>query len=172
MERYHRNLEYECLLLEQPTDLQSTWEINPRYAKHYNFERPNQAITCQNQPPRVAFPQLPELPSLPEQVDPDSWLLKIHGQHYKRRINSNGQVQIGKQRYYIRKNLAGRYVVLRVDAHKHQFEVLMDQEIIKQLPMKGLQNQELPFQKYLELISQEALSEWKSWRYSHTPRYG
>jgi hypothetical protein len=172
VERYHRNLEYECLLLEQPTDLQSTWEINPRYAKHYNFERPNQAITCQNQPPRVAFPQLPELPSLPEQVDPDSWLLKIHGQHYKRRINSNGQVQIGKQRYYIRKNLAGRYVVLRVDAHKHQFEVLMDQEIIKQLPMKGLQNQELPFQKYLELISQEALSEWKSWRYSHTPRYG
>ena len=48
----------------------------------------------------------------------------------------------------------------------------MDQEIIKQLPIKGVHNQALPFQKYLELISQEALSEWKSWRYSRIPRYG
>jgi hypothetical protein len=44
------------------------------FLQRYNAERPNQARTCQNQPPQVAFPDLPVLPRVPEQVDPDGWL--------------------------------------------------------------------------------------------------
>jgi hypothetical protein len=46
VERYHRNLKYECLLRSCPQDLHTTHEVNQAYAHHYNFERPNQAITC------------------------------------------------------------------------------------------------------------------------------
>ena len=172
VERYHRNLNNECLLLERPQDLQSTQEVNQDYAWHYNFERPSQALTCQNQPPKVAFPEAPPLPSLPEVVDPDDWLSKIHGRSYKRRINHNGCVQIGKQRYYIRKQLKGRYVILCVEAQKREFLVKLDQQTIKHLPIKGLHNHKLPFQEFVDLIRKEALSEWRSWRYRRTPRSG
>jgi len=172
VERYHRNLKYECLLQEYPEDLQSTKEVNQNDAQHYNFERPSQALTCHNQPPRVAFPEPPQLPSLPEVVDPDRWLLKIHGRTYKRRIDHNGCVQIGKQRYYIRKQLKGRYVVLCVNAKKRQFQVELNHQVIKRFPIKGLHDQKLPFREYIGLIRKEALSEWRSWRYRRTPRSG
>ena len=172
VERYHRNLKYECLLLEHPTDLQSTKEVNQHYAQHYNFERPSQALTCQNQPPRVAFPDPPQLPKLPDVVDPDNWLSKIHGKRYKRRINHNGCVQISKQRYYISKQLKGLYVLLRVDAPNRQFLVELNSQIIKHLPIKGLHNQKLSFQEYAHLMSKEALSEWRSWRYRRPTRSG
>lgn len=172
VERYHRNLKYECLLLKRPEDLQTTLEINLRYAQHYNFERPSQALTCQNQPPRMAFPNLPELPKLPERIDPDNWLLKIHGRRFKRRINHNGSVQIGKQRYYIRKKLAKHFVVLRVDAHERQLLVEFNHQIIKHLPIKGLHQRILSFDDYVNLMSKEALSEWRTWLNKRTPRYG
>jgi len=172
VERYHRNLKYECLLLKHPGDLQTTREINQHYAQHYNFERPSQALTCQNQPPRVAFPNLPKLPRLPERIDPDNWLLKIHGKCFKRRINRNGSIQIGKQRYYIRKKLAGQFVVLRVDAHERQFLVEHNQQIIKRLHIKGLHQRILPFDEYVNLMSKEALSEWRIWLNKRTLRYG
>jgi hypothetical protein len=114
VERHHRNLNDECLLLERPQDLQSTQEVNQHDAWLYNFERPSQALTCQNQPPKVAFPETPLLPNLPEVVTPENWLRKIHGKSYKRRIDHNGCVQIGKQ-------LKGRDVILGVDALKREF---------------------------------------------------
>ena len=43
VERYHRNFKYECQLIEKPTDLSNTVEVNQRYVRFYNFERPNQA---------------------------------------------------------------------------------------------------------------------------------
>ncbi|MFZ6030626.1 MAG: integrase core domain-containing protein [Chloroflexota bacterium] len=118
VERYHRNLKYECLLRSCPQDLQTTHQVNQAYAHHYNFERPSQAITCQNQPPRVAFPYSLTLPRLPQVVDPDSWLSKFHDQCYKRRVDCNGRIQIGKQRYYVNKKLAGRYVIIRINGQE------------------------------------------------------
>jgi len=64
-------LEEECLQRAQPTDLGQTRDAVAAFLQRYNAERPNQARTCQNQPPQVAFPDLPTLPRVPEQVDPD-----------------------------------------------------------------------------------------------------
>ncbi len=49
---------------------------------HYNHERPNQAITCGNRPPCVAFPALRPRPALPAVVDPDRWVEVLHGERY------------------------------------------------------------------------------------------
>jgi hypothetical protein len=167
VERYHRNLKYECLLRSCPQDIQTTNEVNQAYAYHYNYERPSQAITCQNQPPRVAFPYSLDLPRLPALVDPDAWVSKLHGRCYTRRINSNGQVQIGKQSYYINKKLSGRYVVLRIDGQKRHFVVEHKRQALKYLPIKGLFNQKMPFHDYLNVIREEARSEWRSWCYKN-----
>ena len=70
VERYHRNFKYECQLIEKPIDLNSTLEVNQRYVRFYNLERPNQAITCGNQPPRVKFPDRFALSSVPQTIDP------------------------------------------------------------------------------------------------------
>jgi transposase InsO family protein len=172
VERYHRNLKYECLLLSCPQDLSTTRDVNCAYAQHYNFERPNQPITCQNQPPRVTFPYSLTLPRLPEVVDPDSWVSRFHGQCYKRRVDCNGRIQIGKQRYYVNKALAGRYVIIRINGQERFFVVERNRQAIKQLPIKGLCNQKMLFQDYLEMMCQEALSEWRNWRSRHTFRHG
>ena len=103
VERYNKNYKYECLLKDYPETVPQAQAFTLVYQNHYNLERPNQAITCENRPPRVAFPDLAPLPPLPEQVEPDHWLQKIHGKFYKRRIQASGSVQVGKQYYYIRK---------------------------------------------------------------------
>ena len=92
VERYHRSLKQECLLVTRPHSLEEVREVNAAFVLHYNQERPNQALTCGNRPPRVAFPSLPALPSTPGLVDPDVWLRHVHGQHYIRKVRHNGTV--------------------------------------------------------------------------------
>jgi transposase InsO family protein len=72
VERYHRTSQEECLALDRPSDLAQAKAATELFMRHYNVERPNQALSCGNQPPRTAFPQLPALPALPELVDPDA----------------------------------------------------------------------------------------------------
>jgi hypothetical protein len=82
--------------------LQEVCEVTERFVLHYNQERPHQGRSCQNQPPRVAFPTLPVLPAVPETVDPDRWLQTIHGQAFARRIGSDGCVEVDQEPYYIK----------------------------------------------------------------------
>lgn len=65
VERYNKNYKYECLLRDCPETVPQAQAFTLVYQNHYNRERPNQAITCDNQPPRLAFPELPTLPPLP-----------------------------------------------------------------------------------------------------------
>lgn len=103
VERYHKSFKYECQLLNPPHDLASTLEINRPYVHFYNFERPNQAITCGNQPPRMKFPHPPLLSPVPRTINPDHWLLALTGKTYKRRLDQNGCFQLGNQTYYVQK---------------------------------------------------------------------
>jgi hypothetical protein len=99
VERYHRSYQSECLAPHQPHSLAETVRWTTEYQQHYNWERPNQALGCGNQPPRVAFPDLPRRPSLPTTLDPDSWLDRIHGRLYPRRVNQSGTVKAGGHTY-------------------------------------------------------------------------
>jgi hypothetical protein len=172
VERYHRNFKYECQLIEKPIDLNSTLEVNQRYVRFYNLERPNQAITCRNQPPRVKFPDMPSLSSVPQTIDPDRWLSTLTGRTYKRRLDHKGCFQLGNQTYYVKQNLRGQMVLIWVDGQKRQLNVYVSkQTLIKTLPIKGLQNRRMNFQEYLDLICREATSTWRRVQ-SRTARYG
>src|SRR5215470_19245417 len=111
-----------------------------------------------NLPPRVAFPILPTRPPLPEVVDPDRWLASIHGQAFARTVQPNGSVVVDHKSYYVKQTLAGRKVVLLVNAPEQRFDVLLGHEVVKSLPVKGLVGQSLPFEVYATQMLEEARS--------------
>ena len=172
VERYHRNFKYECQLIEKPTDLRSTREANQRYVHFYNFERPNQAITCGNQPPRFKFPDDPSLPPVPKIIDPDRWLSTLTGRTYKRRLDRKGCFQLGNQTYYVKQQLRGQMVLIWVDGQQNrQLNVYTsNKNLVKTLPIKGLLNRQMNFYEYLDLMCKEAVSTWRKVR-SRTARY-
>ena len=63
--------------------------------------------SCGNLPPRTAFPTLPELPPVPELVNPDRWLEVCDGLHLVRTVSRNGTVSIDLKDYYVGRALAG-----------------------------------------------------------------
>ncbi len=162
VERYHRSYGSECLQVEQPSDLLSSVEVTARYVQHYNEERPNQALSCANQPPDQAFPNLPVLPRLPQQLDPDRWLTTIDGVVYTRRVDSHGFVGLGNQRYYVQEGFRGQYVNLRVQAAQRQLLVEHQGQQVKALNIKGLVGQSsMAFDVYFESILGEARTHWR-----------
>jgi transposase InsO family protein len=168
VERYHKSYEEEAIQVYLPTTLEQVQDMNQDFRYHYNYQRPNQALTCGNQPPRRAFPDLPPLPPLPKLVDPSRWLDYLHGQTFKRRIDAAGTIRLGKDRYYISRERHKRTVLLQIDAPQRQLHVLVDGEVIKTMPLKGLTQQPLPFDDYVRLIQAEAVSQWR--HYLHTAR--
>jgi transposase InsO family protein len=161
VERYFRTLKSECVRIQQPETVAATQEVFTHHQTTYNELRPNQAQSCGNRTPYEAFPVRPQLPALPPVVDPDRWLLSYHQRLFKRRVDSAGRVQIGKHRYYIRRALAKRYVVCRLNAHRREFDIILDDKVIKSFPVKGLFNGQLTFEAYYDLICKEAEAEWR-----------
>jgi hypothetical protein len=170
VERYHRNFKYECQLIEQPQNLVQTREVNQPYVHFYNYERPNQAITCGNQPPLVKFPTPPQLAPVPQTVDPDRWLLLQTGKTYTRRLGRDGCFQLGNQTYYVQQKLHGRSVTIWVDGRQRELGIFIDGRVIKKLPIKGLQNQMMAFEDFVDWMAKEAESAWRRYL-RRTPTY-
>jgi hypothetical protein len=141
--------------------------VTATFLTHYNWERPNQARSCGNRPPRGALPTLPTLPALPEFVDPDAWRAQIHGQAYARRVQPKGTVAVDRRDYYISQALAGQQVVLVVNAPERRFDVLVGQEVVKSLAIKGLAGQLLALDDYVARMREEARSEYRRWLQQH-----
>ena len=170
VERYHRNFKYECQLIEQPHNLAETREVNQPYVHFYNYERPNQAITCANQPPLVKFPNLPHLSPVPQTIDPDRWLLLQTGKTYTRRLGRDGCFQLGNQIYYVQQKLHGRSVTIWVDGRQRELGIFIDGRVIKKLPIKGLQNRMMVFDDFVDWMAKEAESAWRRYL-RRTPTY-
>jgi len=170
VERYHKNFKYECQLLEQPQDLAQTRQVNQPYVHFYNYERPNQAITCGNQPPLIKFSNPPALSPLPQTVDPDRWLLQQTGKTYTRKLGRDGCFQLGNQTYYVQQKLRGRSVTIWVDGQQRQLGIMLDGKAIKKLPIKGLQHRRMTFNEFVDWMAKEADSVWRRYL-CRTPTY-
>jgi hypothetical protein len=156
VERYHGNYESECLAVHRPKTLEHAIEVTATYRHHYNWERPSQALSCGNRPPRIAFPVLSSRPPLPQVVDPDRWLQAIDGLRYTRRINSQGSIRIDNRSYYVKEKWKGQHVTVKVSAGSGEFIVEYHNQPIKRVAIKGLYHEILDFADYLELIREEA----------------
>lgn len=161
VERYNRTYKYETIFVYQPETFEQVLDMNHDEKYFYNFQRPNQARSCGNQPPRSAFSHLPTLPAVPKMIDPDRWLQTVDGTLYTRRVNASGTVQVDKFKYYIGRAYRGRSVVLQVDAANKQFRVELAEKPLKFIPIKGLEHGQMPFERYLEFICKQAVSAWR-----------
>jgi transposase InsO family protein len=167
VERFHRTLGQECLLVHRPSTLEQVREVTERFVFHYNHERPNQARSCGNQPPRVACPDYPTLPRVPQFVDPDRWLQRLHRQAFARQVQAHGSVTINHEQYYVKKELAGQQVMLFVNVADKQFDIWHAGGRIKEVPIKGLHHTRLAFEEYVTLMAQQARSEYRQYLQTH-----
>jgi transposase InsO family protein len=159
VERYNRSYGSECLSIFRPINLEAVREVTEKYKHHYNYERPHQSEVCGNVPPRVAFPALGGLRSVPLLIDPDSWLMRCHGQRYMRKINHRGVLRVDKDNYYVSGELTGKYIQVELDGLKRELVVYYEGREVKRLPIKGLQNRIVGWQEYVEIMKREAQSE-------------
>jgi hypothetical protein len=98
-------------------------ETTEFFLVHYNQERPNQARSCRNQPPHVAYPAFPMLPTVPQTVDPDHWLVQVDKRAFARIIRASGTLTINREDYYVSRSLAGQRVTCWVNAAARQFAI-------------------------------------------------
>jgi hypothetical protein len=92
----------------------------------------------------------------PSQVDPDRWLATVDGQAFARKIDAHGCVKVDLQTYYIQQQLSGQHVVLFVNVQNRAFDVWSGSQPIKRVPIKGLQGEIMPFDRYVDLMREEA----------------
>lgn len=156
VERYHRTYDRECLRVHRPATREEAADVTAAFVQQYNHERPNQALSCGNRPPRVACPAPPPRPALPAQVDPDAWLRTVDGRSFARKVRHDGTVTIDSDRYYVGQKLAGQPVVLRVRAADRALHIFHRQQLLKQVPLKGLLADALPLDAYVALMRQQA----------------
>jgi hypothetical protein len=95
----------------------------------------------------------------PSQVDPDRWLATVDGQAFARQVDVHGCVAVDLETYYIKQTLAGQHIVLLVNAQSRAFDVWLGRQCIKQVPIKGLRGEIMPFERYVDLMREEARSE-------------
>jgi transposase InsO family protein len=167
VERFHRSLGQECLQVHRPGTLSEVSEFTEAYLSHYNSERPNQARSCGNQPPRVACPTFPMLPAVPQTVDPDRWLEQVNKRAFARTIRAKGDLTINREDYYVSRSLAGQRVMCWVNAAEKCFDIWQPAGHIKSIPIKGLHGKTMPFGEYVALMKQEARSEYQQFVRTH-----
>jgi hypothetical protein len=171
VERFHRTLSQEGLQIHLPRTGQQVEEATEAFLIHYNEERPNQARSCGNQPPRVACRQFPSLPAAPKWVYPDRWLRRLHQRTFARTVQADGRVSIDHRDSYVGRAFAGQRVACVVQAASQHFDIWHADGCVKPLPIKGLHGgPALPFEEYVTLMRQQARSEYRQYLQTH-PRY-
>lgn len=159
MERYHRSYQAECLAVHRPQTLEQVRAVTEQFEQHYNYERPHQGLSCGNRPPRTAFPTLPELPAVPDLVNPDRWLQISDGLSVVRTVSRKGTVSIDLKDYYVGQALAGQRVALHLSAKEQAWLVICGTQRLKSLPLKGLYGAALPFEAFVQFMMQQARAE-------------
>ena len=71
VERFIRTQKEESIYPRRPATVQQSQLWLDEHRSFYNQERPNQAISCNNQPPSIAIGTPPSLRKLPLEVDVD-----------------------------------------------------------------------------------------------------
>jgi hypothetical protein len=159
-----RTVKHELLWMKMPTNLHQADKvrINDKALADlhyfYNNKRPNQSVVCQNRPPVVAFPTLPDRPDVPDMIDPDAWVAHYHRFCFRRRANAQGVVSIDRQRYTLGAAYAGERLTLKVNAPERCFEVIAKGRVALKVPIKGLCDMQLGFPAYLTMMANEARS--------------
>lgn len=156
VERYHRTYQQECVSVERPSTLEQARSVTEAFRDHYNVQRPNQARSCENRPPLVAFPDLAPLPRPPRQVEIDGWLKQFEGFHVERKVDVHGQVHLDLRGYYVDVHRAGQRVTLQIEAESHSLLIWHEGSLLKTVPLRGFSGGTCSFARFVEYMVQQA----------------
>ncbi len=156
VERYHRTYQEECLSIEHPHTLEQARIATEVFVEHYNTERPNQARSCGNRPPRTAFPSLPTLSRPPAQIEADAWLKGIDGFHVERKVDAHGMVHVDLRGYYVDVHRAGQRVTLEIQATSQSLLVWQEGVLLKTLHLRGVVAGSFSFERFVEYMVLQA----------------
>jgi len=160
VERLHRSLKSECIRKHRPGTLDDVREKIAEYHHTYNNKRPNQAKVCGNKPPLEAVGKLPIMNYLPSEVDPDKWIERYHNKYFTRQVSPKGTITIGKYTYSVGIACAGQRVTAIVDANTREFRI-MTHVGEKRKAIKGLKGGVMKFDHFVDVILEEARSEYR-----------
>lgn len=156
VERYHRSYDEECLQVHRPADLDAVTTVTERYRQHYNEERPHQGLSCGNQPPRTAFPELPARPAVPLLIDPDRWIDALDGKRFVRKVQSNTAVRLDAHRYFVNRALVGKSVTLIIHAADRTLGIEYAGKEVKRVPLQGTGQPPCSFDQFVAQLCEEA----------------
>src|SRR6266540_3869165 len=96
-------------------------------------------------------------------MDRCAWCLtsRTNGNFQSRFDFQDGCFQLGNQTYYVQKKLHGQYVIVWVDGQRREFAIFANGQLVKKLPIKGLQNRLMSLPDYLELMCNQAVAAWR-----------
>jgi len=159
VERCIRTFKHEWLDRFSLDTLADCYEALEAFPDYHNRQRIHLGRACGGRTPDEAFPELPILPQLPDEVEPNRWLTVEHGRVFRRRIRSNGSIQVDKHTYYVDQKHAKRPVLVHLDGKDGCFHVTLDgQPHPKSLPIKDLYPQRMSTGDYLKGLQAEAMS--------------
>jgi hypothetical protein len=156
VERYHRTYQEECLNVDRPRTLEQARHATETFLEHYNTQRPNQARSCGNRPPRSAFPSLSTLPRPPAQIEADAWLQDLDGMHIERKVDAHGMVHLDLRSYYVDRQRAGQRVTLQIQAASQSLGGWHEGMLLKTLPLQGLTGGCFSFERFVAYMAQQA----------------
>jgi Integrase core domain len=156
VERYHRSYQQECVAVDRPHTLEEARMSTASWIEHYNQERPNQALSCGNRPPRTAFPQLPPLPHAPAQIEADGWLKGMDGFHVERKVSTRGMVHLDLHSYYVDVHRKGPRVTLQLQAESREVLIWHEATLLKSVPLRGQVSGSFSFEQFVELMAHQA----------------
>ncbi len=162
VERLHRTYKSECLLIHRPATVAQVREVTEAFMIHYNTERPHQGRSCNNIPPRVAFPTLPPCPQSQRRSTRIAGSRRIDGQAFARSVRADGSVTIDDVRYYVSHQLAGQRINLVVHAPDNVFDLLHGATRIKRMPIKGHDAQAVAFRRICGPDATRSTLRWAS----------
>lgn len=84
-----------------------------------------------------------------------------------RKVQSDASLTINHERYYVPRELAGQQVACFINAPEKQFDIWQAGLRVKSVPIKGLYGRTVPFDEYVELMKQEARSEYRQYLQTH-----
>lgn len=159
VERCIRTFKHEWLDRFSLNTMADCHEALATFPQYHNSERIHIGRACRGQTPDEAFPNLPTLPELPQTIETNRWLQIEHGRVFRRRIRSNGTIQVDKYTYYIDRNLAKRPVLVHLDGNNCSFRLTLDgKPHPKILTVKNLHPDKMDLQDYLKALQEEAMS--------------
>jgi len=156
VERYHRTYQQECVRVDRPATLEQARSATEAFREHDNGQRPNQARSCENRPPLIAFPNLTPLPQPPEQIEMDGWLQPFAGVHIERKVDAHGQVHLDLRRYYVDVHRAGQRVTLQMEAASHSLLIWHEGTLLKTVPLRGFSGGSCSFARFVDSMIQQA----------------